>query len=145
MVYIIVLVMNWAAKTLRICVSALLCASLFATGLMAAPDCGTRCCCSANTQMPTQHAMPMKIQSPQGCCGANGPMPCDIQSAQPYELPDALFANSYNLNPPAMGSFGGLGAVVSNAGDDAGACHPFSINHNFRSPPLYLANLAILA
>jgi len=135
--------MNRAAKILRIIISVLLCISLLATGLMAAPDCGASCCC--NTSTPVQHAMSMKIQSPQGCCGGNGPMPCDIQNAQPHELPDGLLANSCNLNPPAMGSFVGLGAVVSNAGNDAGVCHPFSINHNFRSPPLYLENLAILA
>lgn len=132
-------------KALRIFISALLCVSLFATGLMAAPDCGARCCCSVNTQMQAQHAMPMKIQSPHSCCAGSGPMPCDIQRAQPHALPDALLVSNHNLNLPTMGSAVGLDTVESNAGDSAGVHHPVSINHNFRSPPLYLQNLAILA
>ena len=144
--------MNWAAKktltlpakALRIFISALLCVSLFATGLMAAPDCGA-CCCWVASQVQAQHPMPAKIQSPKGCCAGSGPMPCDIQNAQPHELPEVLFTSSTNLNPPNMGSPGCQDNNDTTA--SAGACANYSdlINHHFRSPPIYLANLAILA
>jgi len=123
----------------------LLCVSLFATGLMAAADCGTRCCCGITSQVRAQQAMPMKIQSPQSCCTGSDPMPCDIQNSPPHKLPDALFTSSHNSNLPTIISLVGLDSVDPTP--DAGGCtnHSVSINQHFRSPPLYLANLAILA
>jgi hypothetical protein len=138
------LVMNWAAKALHIFISVLLCVSLFATGLMAAPDCGARCCCSAASQMSTHHAMPMKIQSSKGCCSGNAPMPCDIQNAQPHELPDALLAASPNINVPAMDLLVDHDAVEPDASASVTASFSDNIYQHFRSPPLYLTNLAIL-
>ena len=139
------LVMNWAAKAIHIFISILLCVSLFATGLMAAPDCGARCCCSAASQVNTHHAMTMKIQSSKGCCSGNAPMPCDIQNAQPIELPDALSASSHNVNLPNTGSLAGQNVLESDT--NASSIFSFSeiINQHFRSPPIYLSNLAILA
>ena len=132
-------------KSLCIFVSALLCISLFTAGLMAAPDCGTRCCCSIDSQVKGQHTMPMKIQSPQGCCGGNASMPCDIQNTQPHELPDALLTSSYSYNPQTMSSVVGQASFEPATFDSAGAKYSASINQHFRSPPLYLQNLAILA
>ena len=147
------LVMKWkadktltaATKALSIFISALLCVGLFTTGLMAAPDCGARCCCGVTPQVGAQHAMPMKIQSPQGCCAGNTPMPCDIQNTQPHELPDALSASSSNLNIPTLDLLVVQIPVESAANTNTQANHSDSINHHFRSPPIYLTNLTILA
>jgi len=133
------------SKPICIGVAILLCFSLFAGSLMAAPDCDARCCCSAMSQVGARHAMPMKIQSSQSCCGGNAPMPCDIQNAQPHELPDALFTSSHNLNLPTMASLVGQNAVAPATDQSTCARHADSINHHFRSPPLYLSNLTILA
>lgn len=145
--------MNWGArkkidgayKILRMFISVLLCVSLFATGLMAAPDCGARCCCSVTSQTQAQHGMSMKIQSQLGCCGGSAPMPCDIESAQPHELPDALSASSSRLNIPILGSLSAQISVEPAASVSSITNFSETINHHFRSPPIYLANLAILA
>jgi len=133
------------SKALRLFISALLCVSLFATGLMAAADCGTRCCCGITSHSHVQQAMPMKIQSPQGCCTGSDPMSCDIQNTIPHELPDALFASSSNINQPTMDSLLNQDTVEPAAVACGYANHSVSINQHFRSPPLYLANRAILA
>ncbi len=134
-----------ASKVTCIGVVLLLSVSLFATGLMAAPSCGTRCCCGITSQVRAPHALPMKIQAPQGCCSGNAPVPCDIQGALPHELPDVLIASSHYSNLQTMSAQMGPASIESADCTSAFTVCPLIRDQHFRSPPLYLANLAILA
>jgi hypothetical protein len=136
--------MNGATKVIRLFISVLLCISLFAAGLMAAPDCGARCCCSTASPVNVLHTVPMKIQSQLGCCAGSGPMPCDIQNAKPHELPDALLSGSSHIHVPTMDLLVDHDAVEPDASASVTASFSDNIYQHFRSPPLYLTNLAIL-
>jgi len=71
-------------------------------------------------------------------------MPCDIEGAQPYELPDALYTGSNHSAQHVLVAILGQVPVAMGTYTSDRAGKLFSINQKFRSPPLYLQNLTIL-
>ena len=138
-------ILTWASKSARMAVAVLLCVSLFSSGLMAAPDCGARCCCGIHSQVRVLHSMPMMVPTPKGCCGGNEPRPCDIQGTQTYELPEVLYTGSYHSTRNGLGALLGQAPADMSKYTSDGTDKLIAINQNFRSPPLYLQHLAILA
>jgi len=131
-------------SALRICLSALLCVSIFATGVMASQGCGMPCCAMVEPQIQMQNTSHMGMPYADGCCKASTQLPCGLTAAQIHELPDVLFTAGRQLQHDGLVTpFDGDSLVFTEA--DAGwLTSPLSIDQKFRSPPIYLHNLTIL-
>jgi hypothetical protein len=132
------------SKAVCVSLALILGGSLFATGLTASGGCGMKCCCQAGAPMDLQHSAEKLVRSQMGCCSGVAARPCDLQSAQPFELPIIVSAAGHRFQPDAFGpamipveSFGGR----LNSGGDSIFLRS---EQTFRSPPLYLQKLSLL-
>lgn len=117
--------------------------SLFAAGVMGSDGCGMKCCCQIGpTHMPPSAEKQMR--SPMGCCSGVPLSPCDLQSANPFELPDITLASCCIDLPNAGGSTGILAVSNDNRQNLSGNFISQVLDPKFNAPPLYLQNLSFL-
>ena len=118
-------------------------ASLSAAGVMASNGCAMQCCCQTGpSQM--QPSAEKQMRSPMGCCSGVPFRPCDIQSAQPFELPEIITASCcvyhfYNS---------GFSAILIDTDDErqnTGTKFVAQVlEPKFKAPPIYLQKLSLL-
>jgi len=117
--------------------------SLFAAGVMGSDGCGMKCCCQTS---PThlQPSAEQQMRSTMDCCSGSPLSPCDIQSAQPFELPEIILASCCEN----LFSANGLTIILIDSHDNrlnSGANFISQIlDPKFNSPPLYLQKLSFL-
>ncbi len=117
--------------------------SLFAAGALGANNCGMECCCKTG---PT-HMQPgteKQIRSQIGCCSAVPLSPCDLQSANPLELPEFTMASGYWNYPYANGILDVVdNSPTTNPNSDGNSISQI-LEPQFNPPPLYLQKLTFL-
>ncbi|NNL76819.1 MAG: hypothetical protein HKO68_10835 [Desulfobacterales bacterium] len=117
--------------------------SLFAAGALGLDGCGMKCCCQTSpvTMLPAAES---QIRSPMGCCSGVPLSPCDLQPAQPFELPEIILAAGYVHLPIG----GGTTAILADSYNDwlnrGGVFISQVLSPKFNSPPLYLQKLSFL-
>ena len=117
--------------------------SLFAAGVMGSDGCGMKCCCQTGpTHM--QPSAERQMRSPMGCCSGVPLRPCDIQSAQPHQLPEITLAACCGGLPCAGGPTGILTDSNDNRRNLGGNSISQVLDPKFNSPPLYLQKLSFL-
>ena len=114
-----------------------------ATGVMANPGCGMKCCCLSKP-MTRHHTDQAQIRSSMGCCSGASQMPCDLVPATERRLPEITLASSAGYIPTAAGETGTFyDDLIDRYGLRGHAFDQFA-REKFRSPPLYLQNLSLL-
>ena len=117
--------------------------SLFAAGALGADKCGMECCCKTSP-IHMQPVTEKQIRSQMGCCSGAPLSPCDLQSANPFELPEFTMASCCWHFP--------YGTKTSDVVDDSpntnlnpgGNSISQILDPQFNSPPLYLQQLTFL-
>jgi hypothetical protein len=117
--------------------------SLFAAGVMGSDGCGMKCCCQTSpTHM--QPSAEQQMRSQMDCCSGNPLSPCDIQSAQPFELPEIIPASCcrdlFSANGPTIISTETNDKMLNPGGNFISQI----LDPKFNSPPLYLQKLSFL-
>ena len=117
--------------------------SLFAAGALGTGGCGMKCCCQTGSAH-LQPAAGQQMQSPTGCCTGIPLNPCDLQSTNPFELPEIVLA----VCSDDFSKAGGPAAALTDANGRRQSPGTDFISQvmdpKFNSPPLYLQNLAFL-
>lgn len=131
-------------KAVCISLTFILGGSLFATGLMASGGCGMKCCCQVGPPMDMQPSAEKQLRSQMGCCSGVAAKPCDLQSAQPFELPDVVAASGGRFNSDGFGPAVGLVKTFDGRPAAGGDFIFLRAEQIFRSPPLYLQKLSLL-
>jgi hypothetical protein len=112
--------------------------SLFATGIMASGGCGMKCCCQTGP-MGTHPNAERQMRSSMGCCSNGVPLnPCDLQSAQPNDLPEFIPAASGGFHQVPFGPAVILSDSCSDSGSSSGIITLKFTDQKFKTPPLYL-------
>ena len=127
-------------KVACLCLALILSGSLFATGLLAYGDCYKECCCK--TSLP-QFA-DTKMQSPMGCCAESSQKSCDMQSKDPFNLPEVISVSSSVFQLDIFKLTTVLVNVIGdqiNSGNDLILVAP---DQKFKSLPLFLHNRSLL-
>ena len=116
---------------------------LFGNAAMGSNSCGMKCCChSGATQM--KPSTEMQMRSSMGCCSGASLSPCDMQGAEPVDLPETALASWRPNLTGADGSnvvhtaFIELGQHISNNYPSQ------TLDPQFNSPPLYIQKLSFL-
>ena len=130
-------------KTACIALALMLCGILFTTGVSADPGCGVKCCCQS-TSVNQHHNSVKQIRSSMGCCTGAPVVPCDLEAAPSFELPEFTISSIGNSFSNAIGL---TGILTDSLGDQ----HDYRVKFSFqfvreksKSPPIYLQNLSFL-
>ena len=118
-------------------------ATLIATGVMANPGCGMKCCCLSKPMLQ-HHTALEQIRSSPGCCSGSSQMPCDLVSATELRLPEITLASSAGHISTAAGAAGTFSEDLIDRYGFRGYAFDQFAREKFRSPPLYLQNLSLL-
>lgn len=117
--------------------------SLFAAGALGSDRCGIECCCkSGPTHM--QHLTEKQIQAQMGCCSGVLPRPCDLKSANPFELPEIVMASCSRDSSHAVGPLNFVDDSPDTNFNPGGNSFSKIVDPQFNSPPLYLQKLSFL-
>ena len=117
--------------------------SIFATGIMASADCGMKCCCRS-LPIDMQHKVQRQLRSSVNCCSGITLNPCDLQSSQPYKLPEVIHASCRGPLHAASGPAVALCHYFSNGRYSSGIFTFQQLEQIFTQPPLYLQNRSYL-
>jgi len=130
-------------KGVRIAVAALLCLSLYATGIMASQSCGV-CCCNSLSQMSSLDPTDLDAQSSHGCCSPSKEESCSVEAAQAHELPVALSSEGQQQHRISTGIVpGDINAVKGETSTHRSSAFSFC-NQNFQSAPIFVQNMSFL-
>ena len=134
---------RWVVKAICMVLAISFGAGFIATGVMANPGCGMKCCCLSKAMTAHQTAQE-QIRSSMGCCSWASQMPCDLVPATERRLPEITLASSAGYIPTAAGETGTFSDdLIDRYGLRGHAFDQFA-REKFRSPPLYLQNLSLL-
>jgi len=131
-------------KAVCISLALILGGSLFATGLMASGGCGMKCCCQVGPPTNMQPSAEKQLRSQMGCCSGAAARSCDLQSAQPFELPDVISASGGRFHSDGFGPAVSLVKIFDGRLASGGGSIFLRSEQKFRSPPLYLQKLSLL-
>ena len=130
---------SFVIKVMCLALAFMIGGSMLANGLMAAADCGMRCCCQiAPPRM--QHSPQKQMRSLMNCCSSAPLKACDLQSSRPFELPQVIPASCCGLHHIAFGPAVVINEFLSD-GHKSGENYIHQLaDPTFNSPPLYLKN-----
>jgi hypothetical protein len=130
-------------KTVCTVLALVLFSSLFAIGAMSADGCRMQCCCQSRP-IHMQTSADVQLRAPMGCCSGDPQSPCNLQSVQPFELPEIILT-SHNTNHT---NFVGPIVVLTDSKINWLFHGSYLISQviipKFNSPPLYLQKLTLL-
>jgi hypothetical protein len=130
-------------KTVCVALVLILGAGLFATGALGGDGCGMKCCCRTGlTDM--QPTADSQMRSPMGCCSGVPLSPCDLQSAEPFELPEIVLDSYRGDLPNAAGPMIVFADFHSNRQHSDGNFTFQVLDPTIKSPPIYLQKLSFL-
>jgi hypothetical protein len=118
--------------------------SLFAAGAMGFDGCGLKCCCHSGPGGHLQPSAEKQMRAPMACCSGVPFSPCDLQSAQPFELPEIIAASSRGDLSGAGGPSIVLADVIHQHQPSGAKFNDRALDLKFHSPPKYLQNLSFL-
>ena len=118
-------------------------AGMFGGAAMGSGGCGTKCCCQAGPS-PMKSTGVMQLRSPMGCCSGGTFSPCDLQGAEPVELPEPALTPWRSTPSNADGSTPSLVSMKDTGQHLNKKAISQTQDPKYNSPPLYLQKLSFL-